>query len=423
MTRHDWVLAAALGVSMAMALRARALGEVWALVPVDPKRPTERRQGDRFLFRFTPIRALSFWTTLRPRLLLTLLLFALWAPLFDRLGPGAGDPVGFLQRFSGWFFWLALVAGGSANLWLIPFFVLAMPVMAGFDHDPVAIGVVAGVLFGLMGGKVLCLNYLTLVADLRHELRQRSTRDGRPLGLGARLKRWLQLLLLRAVPLMILYEVVRFFWPQIDLGRIASEMTGISLGRFALVLGALGLGLNVTLSVVPLFREMLERASLLAANGFNELVHHHAAQEKAGQTEDAAKFKMFLEGFSGADGQWQPFGSSQVAILYLATMVMAGNGLNQTVGKLVHAGLSPDDPVLRQLGTVLSWMGLIANCKFLTTYAGRRLLRRARSGNATEHTVATYWRAAREPGLVVVCWPEHGEVRVETPEDARREGH
>jgi len=214
--------------------------------------------------------------------------------------------------------------------------------------------------------------------------------------------------------------MVRSFRPEIDLGRMAREMTGISLGRYALVLAALGLGLNVTLSIVPLFREMLERASVLAANGFNEMFHYHAGLEKSGKTEDSKKIKEFVDGYVGPDGQWVPFGMSQTAVLYIVTLVLAGNGLGQSLGKLVHAGLSPDAERLQQLGTVLTWMMLLANGMFLWALLQRRLLgRRGPAGAATEQTVATFWRAARDPELVVVCRPDRGEVRVEPVEEAR----
>src|SRR5262249_42866205 len=153
----------------------------------------------------------------------------------------AGDPVAFLSRFAGWMFWIALFAGGMTNLVIFPVLIVADVVITGFSFHPVAIGVAAGVVFGIVTGKVLCLNYLTLIAETKLELRRRATREGKRLGWIERIKRWARLLLLYSVPFMMMYEMVRSFRPEIDLGRMAREMTGISLGRYALVLAALGL--------------------------------------------------------------------------------------------------------------------------------------------------------------------------------------
>nr|MDQ3624086.1 hypothetical protein [Verrucomicrobiota bacterium] len=284
-----------------------------------------------------------------------------------------------------------------------------------FGETAARYGIGLGLVFGTLAGLLTAMNYLALLHGMRLELRRRRRNDGQPLSRWRlRLKR-AQFILLLTTPLMVAYEVVRFFSPRWDLAAGAQEWAGWDLGRYALLLAALALGMNVCLSIAPLFREMVERCSILAAVDFNRA---WLDQKSAAAQPGSEKAVFGFESYVGARGEWVHFGFAQVFHLYAVAMFLALNGFTQAVDKLSQAGVYPADAMpFGMPGTVVdvfSGMLLVGNAAFLIAVAtafARKLTGAPDHTMGSAGTVEAMAAAAENQELLVATEPG-GAVRL-----------
>lgn len=414
MTRDDMVRSAALPLAAVMALRPRALGDVRVLVPLDPKRPTAHAKQGWLLYRIRSIAALDYFATLSARLMLVVLLFPLWLLLLNAVvpDPNARDLAMFLYKTNGWFLCIALAAGGIATFYLIPFllvFVLGWYASdwANYPREAVATIAFAVVLPGRLVGGTLSWNLCTLLHELRLELRRGHTRDGEKLGAWSRIAKRVQFAILWTTPLMVLYEVVRFFRPEINLAGYADALRPYDPRRYALLLASLAIGYNVLLNVLPLYREMLERASIGAAGGFELLLKKRDERISAGTPVDE-QHEEFIKNHFNEKGEWRQYGPTQRLPILMVVLTLAISGLTQTIEKLTDADLAAPDPRLATFIRIVAWFMLVVNIWFLWVFTKSRVEVWLGKQRIAERTLETVWRSVREPDLIVTFRHDRG---------------
>lgn len=444
-------VAIGLVVAGALAFTPQVLARVRLLIPTDPTRPIP--DGDAaVLYRYVKLGGVVDASAWRPRVLLALTLAVLIALLLKLAFTPAASWDMFLIALA-----IAagagLIVGGNPSNAFAVAMLTALPLVVLFfgSISDQGIGIFAGLFIGGYAGIFVFRNYVTLLQRLRLELAHRETADGKALGGFGLLWRRAYLAVLALVPLAVLYQTLALAIPDIELQRIAAALDLPQSGRFALFTLALGLGLNVVVFTVPLFREMLERASQLAASDFTTIVRAMRDKEKPGddpgEGDDGTSIERAPDATTGegaaepnapgrrerglvlgdpkkraaefcdAQGRWRLFQSSQMFPITLAVTYLVAIAVAQTLNKAIDAAIIPADSassdLLTRVANIAGGFALCANATLLfglVAYWGTRLVRKDKRGReAAERNVLALWQAARRPDVRIAAYREGAE--------------
>ena len=459
MTIHYLLWAIAAVLSLGLAFRSKAVREALLLNPVQPEQPVPTDASHLVRFKTVRLKDLSDKTTAKPRVLLALLLFVLFAFLLKLLWTRA---TGWDHYLSGVFLLMLLgiaVGGGYSNL-------VAMVLLVGVPYGvgrwmhwtPTTMGLVMGSVIGGNAGMFLFRNYVNVFKTKVLEIKYGKSQDSTALSSAAILYRRFYILSLAIIPLTLVQQLLSYLWPSMNVGP-TSRFEG-SLGQYSMLILSLGLGLNIVLFVIPLFREMLERTSLAVAADFTAYVvisHRQQQEKKVGTEEEAAELpgssilrqetdeieRGILEEMTlrpdwvtgnaenrikehlGSDGQWLAFQQQQVFPILTAVVYLAVNTVGQTLGKFLQAGLITDvstaqGPLLKLLiswaggfafwanlaflaGLVAFWLRWIA--VWLSQYSKEKVPEEEAQAKNTE----LLWEVSRQPGIQYYCYNQGSE--------------
>lgn len=428
------VVACVLGFGLAMV--TRSLRGANLALPFNSDAPLSVATGKNMPFRLTTFGELRHDpTTYRPRALLGMILAVLMA-LIGKLVLNAGEDWTIMMvglsvlagvvsfAFCGWVNSMAVAVMTGVPVLLAVWLKDVADWLAWLGEVRV-IGLLAGALAGLYAGVFLSLNYRSLLEKAKLELKEDETLEGKKLSRAGTLYRKVYVFLLRWLPLVILYQCVAYWWPDIELSRIAGLLgDGVlpNIGRYALLTIALSLGLNVVLFTIPLFREMMQHTNLSACADFGKSVdaYHKIAKEKGHE-----KAKDKVEDFLSKDGRWYMFQSEQMMPIFIVGLVLAANGFGQALEKALRSGLVPETAELggwppTVIAEVLSGATFCLQAMFLIAWVGSRPSD-GKIDDAAHFNVLTYWRARREKGLTYNVREDDGADAVISVGDAAEE--
>lgn len=330
-----FILAVALALSLIVAFVTSGLNHANILVPADRRQPVPA-PNQPVLFRFTTVGKVRDRTTFKARLLVALVILVALA-LFGKL---VLAPTSSWDTIIGGLALIALISLYFIGGWINGTAILVITfVPAGIGYwlelSPTWIGVLAGILFGSFGGMFVSFNWRGLIARMRLELKHNETIDGHKVSTFGRKKRQFHILFLRLVPLMVLYNLVVFWWPSIEIGEIAREM-GSKPTRYTLLVIGLGVGVNIVLFIVPLIREMLEKGTLETAYDFTKAVskfHRRKATQPIGDDDVGV--------FLSQKGTWQMFSPEQIWVSLAVVTMLAAVSMGGLLKMAVNSGQIP----------------------------------------------------------------------------------
>ncbi|TNE43225.1 MAG: hypothetical protein EP343_34010 [Deltaproteobacteria bacterium] len=419
MALHLLLWAGALALALVLAFRSNTLKQSLLFIPSDPKAPLPQPPHNLPHFRPVPLQTIKDATAYRPRVLLALLLFVL-ASLLLKLVVAPAD--GWSTYLVGVFavFLVGMVVGGGTQQILVFLLLVGVPYWfaSWMQWGPGTIGLLAGAVVGGSSGILLARNYVTLFQIKKMEAKHSQTFEGKPISsLGVWYRRGF-LVFMATIPVMVGLQLVEYWVPSASLQPSTFGGTGtVNLVTYFIIAG--GLGLNLVMFAVPLFREMLERTSLSVISEFSTYVvaarkdlmaaeasqaqsetEEVASSEEAISNEEGEADSSKLQGFVpvsetearvlrnmtmlpswtigqsenrikehlDVDGAWLSFQQQQSFPILMAVLFLSIQIAVQTLGKFMQAGVV-SDVVIRDGFKLSEWLVIGQGVVFVANLA------------------------------------------------------
>ena len=405
------ILTFSFALGIAIAFYFNSIKKTWLLVPVDVINPLPPKD-QLARFRFTQLSKLYDYTTYRPKLLMALILFVLTAFLLQIFLHSHSPWQDFVQNMcivltvalfiaqSNTFVAMVIICGGSFWLgqWL------------GWSYF--STGILVGFVPAAGSSIILFRNYAGMVRTNELELQHGTTKDGRKISIFGKIYRKGYGVFLAVTPFMVGYEVYQLWYPSTD-----PQATSYAFAIFSL-----GVGLNIAIFTVPMFREMVERATLNEAADFTEGVEVLYRQQDL-QRDPIEKFevspmalkltseKRIKEHFDST-GKWLAFQQGQVFTIYIVTLYLLGKTGLQMLSKSLQMNLVENFEIFSyitlndtiHLLSGFCWITSAAFCFGMFGYWANRL-------NKNEEEVAhtnteILWKIHDNPQAELLCYPK-----------------
>lgn len=281
MLHHLLLWAGSLTIALAFAFHSKTLKKSLLLIPRDPKQPLPQPPHNLPHFQPVQLGEIKDATSYRPRILLGLLLFVVAALLLKLV---VASTSGWSTYLVGVFavFLVGMVAGGGTQQILVFLMLVGLPYWfcGWMGWSPRTIGLVTGVVVGGNAGMLLSRNYVTLFQTKKLEAKNRETFEGESISSVGVLYRRAFLFFMATVPVMVALQLVEYWVPSSGLQPSTFGGKGTtSMVTWMIIAG--GLGLNLVMFAVPLFREMLERTNLSVVSEFSTYVISAKKEELA----------------------------------------------------------------------------------------------------------------------------------------------
>jgi len=426
----------AIGIAFGFAQLA-SFKSSWILVPENVEDPVPYEPGTPLLYRFMKYNQVQDKTSHRPRYVLSLFLFVLAALMLKIFFQGNTHWGTFMLGT------LVTIVAASAmmlNVLMVGavlFLTYLLWVISGWLGlvNPGYLGLASGLLCGTFAGRVVGQNYLKMVQTLKMTLEQNETLQGEPLSSWKKIYLKGYQYVLTFMPWVILYKVVSFWWGNIDIDNISNDIQTLLLGKYVLLFISLGLGLNIILFSVPLFRETLESTTVDSCANFTDkvrtweqtwedtkdqegpedfAVYRQEFQKYANEEYEALQLSSkqrtatnLMSAYLGKKGQWMSFQDTQLASLWVVVLVFGLGVFGQTVGKAIHMGVV-DGAVMASKGwSIKQWvqfsLGFTLWTQIALFFYAHPVKRLAELGY---NNAKAFWLSTRDPELRLLCSKE-----------------
>ncbi|WP_372366898.1 hypothetical protein [Candidatus Uabimicrobium sp. HlEnr_7] len=403
------IITAALAIGLTISFYFNSIKNTWILVPVDIINPMPK-ENELAHFRFTQLSMVKDYTTYRPKLLMALILFVLAAFLIQIFIHGHWQRfiettcivivVALFITQSNTF--VAMLIWFSGCLWLGGWF--------GWSYF--TIGLLLGFVPAAGSSLILFRNYAGMVKTNELELEHNRTKEGSQISKLGKIYRYGYRVFLAGMPIMVGYEVYQLWLPS----------TSPSTSSYAFTIFSLGIGLNIALFTIPMFREMLEKASLNEAAGFSEYVEafyrsenkERKAIEKIDVSPVAKKLtsqKRINEHFD-SNGKWLSFQQAQTFTIYVVTLYLLAKTFLQMLGKSVEMNLVSDFKIfsyisLNESVLLLSGFCWITSAIFLFGLLGYWANRLNKNEEEIANTnTEILWKISDNSQMELYCYPK-----------------
>ncbi len=403
----------ALALALVLAFRSNTLKQSLLFIPSDPKTPLPQPPHNLPHFRPVPLETITDSTSYRPRVLLGLLLFVLASLLLKLvISPANGWSTYLVGTFA--VFLIGMVVGGGTQQILVFLLLVGVPYWfaSWMQWGPGTIGLLAGAVVGGSSGILLSRNYVTLFQIKTMEAKHAQTFEGKPISsLGVWYRRGF-LVFMATIPVMVGLQLVEYWVPSASLQPSTFGGTStVNLVTYFIIAG--GLGLNLVMFAVPLFREMLERTSLSVVSEFSTYVvaarkdqvsaeasEPNADRESDSSSEEGEPDHSKVQGFVpaseteakvlrnmtmlpswtigqsenrikehlDADGAWLSFQQQQAFPILMAVLFLSIQIAVQTLGKFMQAGVV-GDVVIRDGFKLSEWLVIGQGVVFVANLA------------------------------------------------------
>ncbi|BBM85627.1 hypothetical protein [Candidatus Uabimicrobium amorphum] len=358
------IVSLALGVTIAFVFNS--IKKTWLLVPVDIINPLPPKD-QLARFRFTQLSKLYDYTTYRPKLLMALILFVLAAFLLQIFLYSHSSWQDFLQNMCIVLTIALFIAQTNTFVAMAIFFVGGFWVGQWLQWSYFTTGIIVGFVPMAAASLILFRNYAGMVKTNELELQHSTTKDGQKISTLGKIYRKGYGVFLALMPIMVGYEVYQLWSPS----------TTAQTSNYAFAIFSLGIGLNIALFTVPMFREMVEKATLNEASHFTEAVEVFYRQQDS-ERQPIEKFeispvalkltseKRIKEHFDST-GKWLAFQQGQIFTIYAVTLYLLGKTFLQMLDKSAQMGLTGDFTIFSYL-TLHDTIHLLSGFCWITSF-------------------------------------------------------